>query len=132
MADFSAEKSAIATKEISRKSRRDERGERLPADWQPDVVCREFAISEGLDPDRVAASFRDYWHAKPGNSGQKSDWKATWRNWCRREAEQKPQHQKKSLVARESLPPGAPPQPSPRHVWVPSVSKWVNREDLAT
>lgn len=58
---------------------------RLPADWQPDDEGRLFAIEAGLDPDRVAAQFRDHWHAKPGKDGTKLDWAATWRNWCRNE-----------------------------------------------
>lgn len=34
---------------------------------------------------KMAATFRDYWIAKPGQSGVKTDWEATWRNWVRRE-----------------------------------------------
>ena len=29
--------------------------------------------------------FADHWRAKPGKDGAKLDWRATWRNWCRRE-----------------------------------------------
>ncbi len=65
------------------------RGSRLPEDWQPDDVGRKFAASLNLDPGAVAAKFRDYWHAKPGKDGRKSDWHATWRNWCRSEAERR-------------------------------------------
>jgi uncharacterized protein YdaU (DUF1376 family) len=65
------------------------RGSRLPAEWQPAQAECDFALSLGLDPARIALSFRDYWHGKPGAAGRKSDWPATWRNWCRREAEQR-------------------------------------------
>jgi hypothetical protein len=45
------------------------------------------AEAEGLDPERVFAAFADYWRAKPGAGGTKLDWDATWRNWCRKEAD---------------------------------------------
>jgi len=54
---------------------------KLPDDW------RGWALKErpDLDPDWVWALFRDYWIAKPGAMGLKTDWRATWRNWVRRE-----------------------------------------------
>ncbi|WP_291365319.1 DUF1376 domain-containing protein [Acetobacter sp. UBA5411] len=61
------------------------RAARLPADWQPSAEDAEFARSLGLDADRVSAVFRDYWSAKGGKDATKTDWSATWRNWCRRE-----------------------------------------------
>lgn len=33
--------------------------------------------------------FSDYWAAQPGQKGVKADWLATWRNWIRRNSEQK-------------------------------------------
>jgi hypothetical protein len=53
----------------------------LPEEW------REWARKDrpDLDPDWVWAVFRDYWIAKPGAMGLKTDWRATWRNWVRRE-----------------------------------------------
>lgn len=53
----------------------------LPDDW------RDWARKDrpDLDLDRVWAIFRDYWIAKPGAAGVKTDWRATWRNWVRRE-----------------------------------------------
>ncbi|WP_455466929.1 hypothetical protein [Bartonella sp. B39] len=62
---------------------RDDRGCRLPADFEPDY---DFAIAEGLPPERVKveiAKFRDYWTAKSGKDATKRDWPATWRNWVR-------------------------------------------------
>lgn len=58
-------------------------GMRLPQDWHPSQADREFAQSLGHDPDLLAGCFRDYWHSKPGKDGRKTDWPATWRNWCR-------------------------------------------------
>lgn len=69
------------------KAKREANGHRLPADWHPSVELEGFAVGLGLNADAVAAQFRDYWHAAPGAKGRKADWAATWRNWCRREAE---------------------------------------------
>lgn len=66
---------------------RADRGSRLPVDWAPSEEDRAFAQHEGIDPEREAGSFRDYWHGKPGAAGRKSNWSATWRNWVRRSAE---------------------------------------------
>lgn len=63
------------------------RGTRLPDDWTPDEACRRYAQGLGLEPDRVSEDFRDYWHAAAGSKAVKRDWSATWRTWCRREAE---------------------------------------------
>lgn len=62
-------------------------GSRLTADWRPPEDDWKVAVDLGLDPCAVLAMFRDYWIAAPGKAGRKVDWPATWRNWCRREAE---------------------------------------------
>lgn len=72
------------------RAERADRGTRLPADWSPSDEDRAFAEGEGIDPEREAGSFRDYWTSKPGAAGRKSNWSATWRNWVRRSAERKP------------------------------------------
>lgn len=41
-------------------------------DWSNTDVLEEFEC------------FKDYWIAQPGLKGVKTDWMATWRNWCRR------------------------------------------------
>lgn len=68
------------------------RGTRLASDWALPISWGEFALSEGM-PDshvrRTAASFKDYWIARPGAGGIKLDWFATWRNWIRKECEDK-------------------------------------------
>ena len=45
----------------------------------------DFCKSERpeIDPERTWQGFRDYWIAKAGKEGRKSDWIATWRNWVR-------------------------------------------------
>ena len=71
------------------RAERADRGARLPADWAPTEDDRGFAASLGVAVEREAASFRDYWHAKPGADGRKTNWSATWRNWVRRTSERK-------------------------------------------
>lgn len=60
-------------------------GSRLPDDWALPDAWREWAESErpDLHIETVADSFRDFWIAKPGKDGRKSNWHATWRNWVR-------------------------------------------------
>lgn len=61
------------------------RGTRLPDDWTLPDTWRQWAKNErpGMDLDREAEKFRDYWIAQPGQKGSKTDWQATWRNWIR-------------------------------------------------
>lgn len=63
----------------------DSRGTRLSPEWQPSSADAAYAAERGLDPAATTEDFRDYWHAKPGKDGRKSDWPGTWRTWCRRE-----------------------------------------------
>lgn len=67
------------------------RGTRLPDGWQPSEEGRAFAFEAlGRDWPAELARFADYWRAQPGQKGVKTDWEATWRNWCRRAAEHRP------------------------------------------
>lgn len=62
---------------------RSKRGERIPADFEPDT---EWAQAQGLSPSEAsheAAQFLDYWRSKPGKDGLKLDWPGTWRMWVR-------------------------------------------------
>lgn len=65
-------------------------GSRLARYWTPSADDRAFAQSLGLRADAVAANFTDYWTSQPGAKGRKLNWSATWRIWCRKEAESKP------------------------------------------
>lgn len=63
------------------------RGCRLQGDWQPSPAEVDFAVSEGMSREairREAEKFRDYWAARAGAGGVKTDWPATWRNWIRK------------------------------------------------
>lgn len=67
----------------------DPRGTRLPAGWEPTDEMRLFAMSLNLNPTPIGEQFRDYWLGAAGAKGRKADWLATWRSWCRREAERR-------------------------------------------
>lgn len=60
---------------------------RLPADFVLSPARRTVAVVERLDAERTFAKFCDYWRAKSGAGARKHDWDATWRNWCRTEAD---------------------------------------------
>lgn len=69
------------------KAEKTQRATRLPADWSPSAEEIAYCQAERpeLNPQTVAANFRDYWIAKPGKEGTKLDWSATWRTWVRNE-----------------------------------------------
>lgn len=61
---------------------------RLPFAELPDEWRAWAATNLGWSPDIIAdvwAMFRDHWLTKTGKTAMKSDWFATWRNWCRNE-----------------------------------------------
>jgi len=64
----------------------EKRGTRVDG-FVPDL---DAAADLGLGADRArlqADKFIDFWRGKPGASGLKRDWPATWRNWVRSEIE---------------------------------------------
>lgn len=66
------------------------KAQRIPPGWMPDQVGIAFCQNLGLDPRPVLAKFTDYWLGASGTRAKKADWPATWRNWCRTEAERGP------------------------------------------
>lgn len=66
-------------------AKRSPTGTRLPSDWVLPGELQEWAEKErpDLNIGVVACQFHDFWVAKPGKDGRKSDWAATWRNWVR-------------------------------------------------
>lgn len=73
---------------VAAKTTGPKKGHRLPDDWQLPKPWGEWALAEypAWTPDIVrleAAKFADHWHAKAGKDATKTDWEATWRNWCR-------------------------------------------------
>lgn len=97
--------------ELEKEKRREEkkptvsaRGTRLPNDWDPGEEGYAFAAEHGLLNGRAVselAKFRDFWASKPGASGSKADWHATWRNWVRKATERT-----------------GPPEPGTKGKWV--------------
>jgi hypothetical protein len=66
------------------------RGSRLNAAWQPSTSDTDFAAEHGLEPARITATadrFRDHWLGASGHSAVKLDWSAAWRNWVRKDLE---------------------------------------------
>lgn len=82
------------------------RGSRIQGDWEPSPSMVAFCLTarKDLDPESVAAEFRDYWIAQPGQKGVKLDWESTWRNWVRRQrAGPKPDGQSKTMQALDNI-----------------------------
>jgi uncharacterized protein YdaU (DUF1376 family) len=71
------------------------KGCRLPDDWEPlgDVWDMADEMLGEVKAAKELAKFRDYWRGVSGKGGVKLDWDATWRNWVRKAAEQKPRGQ---------------------------------------
>jgi hypothetical protein len=72
------------------KNRQVARGSRLPSDWK--LLGKHAKAALEIEPQwseaeirMIGDKFRDHWIAIPGQKGCKSDWDATWRNWCRNE-----------------------------------------------
>lgn len=63
------------------------RATRLPDDFELTDERRLVAEAEKLPAERTFAKFCDYWLAASGSRARKHDWDATWRNWCRTEAD---------------------------------------------
>lgn len=60
---------------------------RIPGDFELTGSRMDIAVAEGVDPIRTIAKFVDYWKSASGAKARKLDWDATWRNWCRTEAD---------------------------------------------
>lgn len=67
--------------------RTDKSAKRLPEDFELTKERRLVAEAERLPAERTFAKFVDYWRSASGARARKLDWDATWRNWCRTEAD---------------------------------------------
>lgn len=67
------------------------RGTRIPEPFLVTAEMRQWAAAEvpGIDVDGCTRRFVDYWRAESGAKATKKDWVATWRNWLRRDFEQR-------------------------------------------
>jgi hypothetical protein len=66
---------------------RAQRATRLPDDFSLTSERILVAEAEKLPAERTFAKFCDYWRSAAGAKARKHDWDATWRNWCRSEAD---------------------------------------------
>ncbi len=83
--------------------------------WTPCDKARAFATECGLDPEEIWADFQDYWTAKAGANASRLDWLATWRNWCRRNK----QNRSRGISNRfERKPTTDTIAPGPRMIWI--------------
>lgn len=75
----------------TKKERAATRGTRIPEPFMLTPEMRDWAETEvpEVDADRSTRKFVDYWRAESGVKATKVDWVATWRNWLRRDAENK-------------------------------------------
>lgn len=76
--------------EQSRTEQSQKRATRIPEDFVLTDDRRLVAEAERLPAERVFAKFCDYWRGASGAKARKVDWEATWRNWCRSEADRNP------------------------------------------
>lgn len=65
---------------------------RLPKDFEYTPEMETYAMAQGLSQQEsrnAFENFRDYWGAAAGQKARKHDWPATWRMWCRNQADRK-------------------------------------------
>ena len=65
---------------------------RIPENWtpSPDLVAYAERELPGVDVEKLAEAFRDFWIAAAGERARKLNWAATWRTWVRRSARDYP------------------------------------------
>lgn len=71
------------------------KGTRIPDPFIVDEAMRDWAIDRGYTGEwcmQQTERFINYWTAKPGKDGVKSDWRATWRNWILKAADDLPRN----------------------------------------
>lgn len=70
----------------SKNKKTSSRGTRIPDDWFLSQELGEWAMEQGftgVEVEKQAEKFKDYWKAVAGAKGVKKDWDATWRTWIR-------------------------------------------------
>jgi hypothetical protein len=87
--DSSPDRSGDSVSEAKRSEAKSQsaRATRLTDDFELTPERRLVAEVEKLPAERTFAKFCDYWRAASGAKARKHDWDATWRNWCRTEAD---------------------------------------------
>ena len=78
------------------KPKPDPKGSRLPDGWVLPAAWGKWAMEDAAaqgvrvtaeEVRRTAEKFADYWRAKGGKEARKTDWQATWRNWWRKDVD---------------------------------------------
>jgi hypothetical protein len=69
---------------------------RIPENWtpSPDLVAYAERELPGVDVEKLAEAFRDFWTAAAGERARKLNWAATWRTWVRRSGDRYPKAKK--------------------------------------
>jgi hypothetical protein len=68
-------------------------GTRIPDPFIVDEAMKDWAVDRGYTGEwcmQQTERFINYWTAKPGKDGTKTDWRATWRNWILKAADDLP------------------------------------------
>lgn len=79
--------------EPARMPRSSGKGTRIPDPFVVDEAMRDWAVDRGYTGEwcmQQTERFINYWTAKPGKDGTKTDWRATWRNWILKAADDLP------------------------------------------
>lgn len=81
----------ISNPSSTKKGRAAKRGTRIPEPFMVTTSMREWAAAEvpTVDADASTRRFVDYWRAESGARATKLDWISAWRNWLRRDADNK-------------------------------------------
>lgn len=58
--------------------------------WEPDQRDRDYAHEQGVDPERIRSDIRSWAANAPPTKRRKRDPRAFWQQWCRREADRRP------------------------------------------
>lgn len=78
----------VCERKASKRSANPSNRYRLPYDSLPSEWAQWASSEMGWSSQAIHdvwAYFHDYWQGRTGKSGEKSDWEATWRVWCRKQ-----------------------------------------------
>jgi hypothetical protein len=84
-------------------------GTRIPDPFIVDEAMKDWAVDRGYTAEwcmQQTERFINYWTAKPGKDGTKSDWRATWRNWILKAADDLPPYSGQAANRRPNGPDG--------------------------
>lgn len=92
----SGTKKKTPSESSAREPRPNDRGTRIPTDWQPSAATIDWAKKNFPWAGWAEVeNFRDYWLAESGARARKRDWNSAWKVWVRN---QKPPRQARSTT----------------------------------